>query len=269
VFVARWQAPARLVLVLLVLAALGAPWLAPADPNRQLDIVRLVNAAPSAAHLLGTDMYSRDVLSRALYGARTSLVVGGVAAILALSVAVLWVLVLAQVPRIVRTPLTLLSDTLRALPRKLVLLAALLLVSRPGLWQLAVLLGLTSWTTLTPVLHAELARAEAEPFVEASRALGASAWQITRSHLLPALRAPLAAMAALVMADFIALEAALAFLGIGVRPPIASWGGMLQDALPYLRTAWWVALVPIALVATTVLCVSVLGDRAAVTGDPV
>jgi peptide/nickel transport system permease protein len=247
-----WRQWPAWVLLLMVTAAMTAPWLAPADPARQLDIRVLSNAAPSVAHPLGTDVYSRDVLSRALYGARTSLLVGSVASVLALLVASVWALAATALPPALCGVLTVVNDALRALPRKLILLALLLLVPQPTPLTLALLLGVTSWISLTPVLQTELSRALAEPYVDAARATGVHPWRLGWRHVLPALRGPLAGLGAIVLADLITLEAVLAFLGIGVRPPTASWGGMLQDALPYLHTAWWTALVPIVLVASCV-----------------
>jgi ABC-type dipeptide/oligopeptide/nickel transport system permease subunit len=254
------RSPAAWILLALVVAAVAAPWLAPADPARQLDIRLLRNAPPSFAHPFGTDLYSRDLLSRALYGARTSLLVGGVATALALLLACTWAVAATVLPPLWRSAVMVVNDSLRALPRKLVLLALLLLVPHPTVLTLAVLLGATSWMGLTPVLQAELARAMAEPYVDAARATGVSPWRVGWRHVVPALRGPLASVGAIVLADLITLEAVLAFLGIGVRAPTASWGGMLQDALPYLESAWWTALVPVVLVATCVGAIASLTD---------
>ena len=257
----RGQTIALWMLIAIVAAAIAAPWLALSDPAHQFDVRLLRNATPTLSHPLGTDVYSRDVLSRALYGARTSLLVGGIATLLAVLFAGCWSLATTLLPRGASNTLALVSDTLRALPRKLVLLAMLLLLSNPEPLMLGLLLGATSWMSLTPLLETELSRALSEPYVEAARATGVSSWRVGWRHVLPSLRGPIAAIAALLLADLIALEAVLAFLGIGVRPPTASWGGMLQDALPYLSSAWWVALVPIVLVAGTVWSVSALTER--------
>lgn len=257
----RGRTIALWLLIAIAVAAMAAPWLAPADPAHQFDVRLLRNATPSLSHPLGTDVYSRDVLSRALYGARTSLLVGGLATLLAVLFAGSWSLATTLLPRSAASTLSLVSDSFRALPRKLVLLAVLLLVSHPEPLTLGVLLGATSWMSLTPLLETELTRALSEPYVEAARATGVSSWRVGWRHVLPAVRGPVSAIAALLLADLIALEAVLAFLGIGVRPPTASWGGMLQDALPYLSSAWWVGLVPVVLVVLTVGCVSALTER--------
>lgn len=250
------------VLLLLMLGAgLCAPWLAPFDPARQLDLVQLKNAAPTLAHPLGTDAYARDVLSRALFGARTTLLVAGGATALAFLVAIAWVTLMRWCPVPLAAGLLVVVDALRALPRKLLVLAILLPIPQPTIGGLAVVLGVTSWMSLTPLLRSEVARAEAEPSVESARALGLSWARLFAMHVLPQLSGPLAASAALMLADLVAAEAALAFLGVGVSVPTPSWGGMLLDALPYLTSAWWVALVPMCLVAVTVGALSRITRR--------
>jgi len=252
---------ALIVLAFIAAAAALAPWLAPFDPAAQLDIVSLKNSAPSFAHPLGTDVYSRDVLSRALFGARTSLTVSLLATIIALVVGCAWGLLAASVGARFGALLMSAVDVLRSIPRLLLYLGALVLLGAMQTAGLAVLLGLTAWTGTSHLVYLRARDVQARPFVEGARSLGMSQWRVLTRHVVPHLSGPLSASGALLLADLLALEAGLSFIGIGVRPPDASWGSMIQDALPYLRSAWWLAAVPCVLLMTTVLCAARVADQ--------
>lgn len=250
-------------LALIALGALAAPWLAPHDPAVPHDLLRLRNAPPGAGHWLGTDPLARDLLSRALFGARSSLLVGTLATAVATLLGTLCgALAAALAPRAADAVMAGV-DAVRAVPRALLLLALLALVPRPSLLTLALALGATSWTALGRLVFAQVRQLRAREFVAAARALGASPARLLARHVAPHLAAPVGAAAALLLADLLALEATLSFLGLGVRPPRPSWGAMVQDGLPYLSSAWWVAALPCALLVTTVLCVARLADRLA------
>ncbi len=251
---------AAIVLTAIVLAGVFAPWLAPHDPLAQLDVIALKNSAPSHAFLLGTDPYSRDMLSRALFGARTSLVIGLVGAGVAALLALLWGTCAGVAPPRAGDRMMRVVDALRALPRKLVLLAIMLVVPRASVFLLALLLGVTSWTALSHVVFVQVRAVRGRDFVTAAYAIGASRGRVMLRHVAPQLVGTLTAASALLVADMLAVEAGLSFLGLGVRPPTASWGAMLQDGVPYLGSAWWVAATPCVLLVVTVLCIAQLAD---------
>jgi peptide/nickel transport system permease protein len=252
---------AALALLAMVLAsAVLAHWLAPYDPAAQLDIVALKNAPPGVAHPLGTDPFSRDVLSRLLFGARTSLLVGLLGALAAGIFATWWGLCAGWTHDRVGDAMMSVVDALRAMPRKIVLLATLLFVPHPSTVVLALLLGATSWPAMSRVVFVQTRALRARDFVASARALGAHPLRVMSRHALPHLVGTLAATSAVLVADLLAVEAGLSFLGLGVRPPEASWGSMLQDGVPYLSSAWWVVAAPCVLLVATVLCVARVAD---------
>jgi peptide/nickel transport system permease protein len=268
----RWSAGAAVavgILGVVAVAAVAAPWLAPHDPAAQLDLVRLKNAPPSGAHPLGTDPFSRDLLSRALFGARTSLIIGLLGAALSTAVATAWGMIAGWLPETPADGMMGLVDALRAIPRKIVLLAALLFFPHPSALTLAILLGVTSWTTMSRVVFVQVRSLRARQFVTAAHALGASPARILARHVAPHLAGTIGAASALLVADMLAVEAALSFLGLGVRPPDASWGSILQDGVPYLASAWWIAATPCVLLVVTVLSVARLADAAGPPGQRV
>lgn len=268
----RWATGAVVaagILGLVAAAAVAAPWLAPHDPAAQLDLVRLKNAPPSAAHPLGTDPFSRDLLSRALYGARTSLIIGIVGAALSTAVAAVWGMIAGWLPDTPGDGMMGLVDVLRAIPRKIVLLAVLLFLPHPSALTLAILLGLTSWATMSRIVFVQVRSLRVRQFVTAAHALGASPARIMARHVAPHLASTIGAASALLVADMLAVEAALSFLGLGIRPPDASWGSILQDGVPYLASAWWIAATPCVLLVVTVLSVARLADHAGRRGDRV
>jgi peptide/nickel transport system permease protein len=248
------------ILLLIVTAALLAPWIAPYDPTAQLDIVALKNMAPSRAHWLGTDPFSRDLFSRALYGARTSLQIALTGSVVALGIALSCGVGAGMAgPRggdaVMRA-----VDAMRAIPRKMVLLAVVLIVPRASASVLALLLGVTSWMALAQVIFAQVRAVRTSDFVAAANALGSSRTRIAVWHVLPQLTGTVSATSALLVADMLGVEAGLSFLGLGVRAPQASWGTMLQDGLPYIGTAWWIVATPCVLLVVTVLCTARIAD---------
>ena len=255
-------APA-VTLAALALAGLLAPLVAPYDPARQFDLVALQNRPPSIAHLLGTDPFSRDVLSRAVYAARASLGVAALGALVAAAVGALWGGVAGALGGTPERVLMRAVDVVLGVPRVLLLLAIVALWGAVPAPALALVLGLTAWPGTARLVRARLAQVRRANFVEAARALGASPARVLLRHLPPHAAGTLAVSATLLFGELLALEAGLSFLGLGVRPPAASWGSMVQDGTPYVATAWWTALVPTACIIASVLSASVLGDHLA------
>lgn len=247
-------------LVAFGVAALLAPVLAPYDPARQLNLTTLANAAPSAAHPFGTDPFSRDVLSRTLYAARTSL---GVAALAAAVATAIGVAVGGTAGALGGAPERLLMravDAVLGVPRILLLLAVIALWTHVSSPTLALVLGLTAWPGTSRLVRARLASVRRAEFVEAARALGASRARVLLRHMPPHVVGTVGVAATLLFGELLALEAGLSFLGLGVRPPDASWGSMVQDGAAYVADAPWTVAAPTLCVVLTVLAASVLGD---------
>lgn len=270
--VRRPRAPALVVaatvLAALAGAALLAPVLAPYDPARQLDIVALQNRPPSLAHPFGTDPYARDVLSRALHAGRVSLGVAALGAAVATAIGAAWGTVAGAAGGAVDGLLMRLVDVVLGVPRVLLLLAVVALWGNVPPATLAVVLGLTAWPGTSRLVRARVAGLRGAEFVEAARALGASRMRVLTRHLPPHLVGTLTVAATLLFAELLALEAGLSFLGLGVRPPQASWGSMVQDGTPYLLDAWWTAAFPTACVIATVLAATAIGDALADRARP-
>lgn len=245
---------------LLAAVALLAPWLAPYDPAQQVDVVALKNASPSWEHLFGTDAYSRDILSRVLFGARTSIGVALTASLLATGIGGVWGGVAGWYGGAVGSGMMACVDVWRSVPRILLLLAAYVVFGALSVVPLALLIGMVVWPTTAVLAHREVSAIRQRPFVEAARALGTSRMRVARSLVAPHLAGPLAASGTLLVADIMAIEAGLSFIGLGIPAPNASWGSMVQDAIPFLHSAWWVAAIPCVGLLVSVLCISSMAN---------
>jgi peptide/nickel transport system permease protein len=256
--------PARVaagVLGAAAVAALLAPWLAPFDPTLQPDPVALRLVAPSWPHLFGTDPFSRDVLSRILYGARVSLGVAVGAMLLSVTLGAALGTLAALLGSWVDATVSSLVDVLIAMPRLLVVIALVATFGALSPWWLVLLIGGSGWLTTARIVRGELRDLLQVEYVLAARALGASRGRIVWRHLLPAVAPQVAVAAALALAAVIPLEAALSFLGLGIQPPLPSWGNILLDGTDYLTSAWWLVVFPLVAVTTTVGSALVLADR--------
>jgi peptide/nickel transport system permease protein len=260
-FADRSARAASAVLALVAFAALAAPWLSPFDPTLQPDPVLLRLLAPSWTHPLGTDPYSRDVLSRLLHGARISLGVAAGAMLLAATIGTTLGAIAAVFGGWADAVISGLVDVLIAVPRLLIVVALVATFGTLSPVWLVVLLGGSGWLTTARIVRAELRDTLQREYVLAARALGATTWRIIWQHLLPAVAPQVAVAAALALAAVIPLEAALSFVGLGVQPPLASWGNILLDGTDYLTSAWWLVVFPVAAIAGTVGAALVLADR--------
>ena len=256
------------ILGILYVVAFLAPVLAPYSQSHQIDIVGMKNQPPSLSHPFGTDRFSRDVLSRALFGARVSLTVATLAVLVSAIIGTLYGLVAATAGRAVDAILMRLLDAMLAIPRVLLLIAILALWSPVPLWMLVLLLGLTGWFGVSRLVRAEALGVREREFVVAARSLGASGWRIMVRHLLPNVLAPVIVTTTLGIGNVIMLEAGLSFIGIGAREPAASLGTMFQDGTEAFAGTWWAALFPGAVIVTTALCFNILGDALRASLDP-
>jgi peptide/nickel transport system permease protein len=259
---------ALVVLLIVALSAVFAPLIAPDDPTAQLDIVRLASQPPSLAHPLGTDPYSRDVLSRLLYGSRISLAVGLGAVLLAMSFGIAVGAVAGFVGGAVDAVLMRFVDAALSIPRLLVLIMVASLWGSLGLVPLTLLMAGTGWFTVSRLVRAETLALREREFIVAARALGASPARILVRHVLPNVAAPALVAATLGIANVILLEAGLSYLGIGVRPPTASWGAIIQDGAERVSDLWWLTLFPGLAILVTVFACNALGDALRDAFDP-
>ena len=248
--------------------ALAAPWMAPYDPSGQPDIVALKNQAPSLAHPLGTDFYSRDVWSRLVYGARVSLSIGALAMLVAVTLGALVGAVAGYMRRWVDTALMRIVDVGLAIPRIFLLLMAIALWERLPLALFVLLIGVTGWFGTSRLVRAEVLTLRERDFVAAARALGAGPRRIVLRHVLPNVAAPIIVSAALGIGNVMLLEAGLSFLGIGVRPPLPSWGNMIADGAAQLATAPWTTVFPGLTIAIVVMALHAVGDALRDALDP-
>ena len=255
-------------LLAIVLAALLAPVLAPYDPIAQPDIVGLKAQPPSWAHPFGTDQFSRDVLSRMLYGARVSLSVAVLAVFLSGTLALGWGAVAGYFGGRLDAVMMRIIDGLISIPRVLLLLGIL------GVWRevtlpvLILLLGGTGWFGVSRLVRAEVLSVSRRDHIAAARALGASDRRILGRHVLPNAMAPVLVAVALGVGGLIALEGGLSYLGVGVRPPHASWGNIIQDGSMNVTGLWWMSLFPGLAIAVTVLACNVVGEALRAAVDP-
>jgi peptide/nickel transport system permease protein len=249
--------------VLLVVIALAAPWLAPQDPTRQSLRGRLarptLEGPDGRARLLGTDQLGRDVLSRVIYGARVSLTVGLSAVVIGVLIGATLGIAAGFRRGMTDTVIMTLADAQLAFP--FILLAiGIIAVLGPSFPTLIIVVGLSGWVSYARILRAQVIVLRSREFVEAIHALGGSVARIVLRHVLPNVLSTLVVIATLELARAIVLEATLSFLGLGIQPPTPSWGGMIYEGREYLDSAWWISTFPGLVLMLTSLVVSRTGD---------
>ncbi len=245
---------------LLCVGAALAPLLTAYDPSTQIDLVSRQYAAPSLTHPFGTDFYSRDVLSRVLFGARISISIAAIAVFLSVTLGTVVGIAAGWVGGWVDSSLMRVVDAGLAIPRIFLVLMVVALWPELGTIGLVLVLGLTSWFDTSRIIRAEVLSLRSRTFVEAARALGLGPLRTIVRHVVPHLAAPMSVTVALGIGQMILLEAGLSYLGLGVRPPTPSWGQMIAEGQAALRVAPWVAVFPGVAVVITVLAFSLLGD---------
>jgi ABC-type dipeptide/oligopeptide/nickel transport system permease subunit len=251
---------ALFVLGVIVLVGLLAPLIAPYNPAAQPDIVGLKELPPSLAHPFGTDLYSRDVLSRVIYGARLSLMIGILATIVSLTLGVAYGAIAGYAGGILDAVMMRVLDAFLSIPRLLLLIGVLVAWPRLSIGALVVFLGLTGWFALSRIVRGQVLALKHAEFVTAAQALGASRRRILWRHLLPNIVSPIVVAATLGVAHVIVLEAGLSYLGIGVPQPLASWGNIIQDGSDQFPTMWWMSLFPGLFMVLTVMTLNILAE---------
>jgi peptide/nickel transport system permease protein len=254
------------VVALLALMAVFAPWIAPHDPIN--DIFRgMRGVGPSLEHPMGFDHLSRDLLSRVIYGTRVALLVGLLSTAISVVIGVLIGAVAGYFGGWIDELLSLITDTLMAFPL-IALLIVLAAVLGPSLTTTIVVIGLTVWARYARVVRAEVMSLRERDFVTAARALGAFDGRIIWRHVIPNVLGSVIVLASLQVGGIIILESALSFLGLGVRPPTPTWGGILADGRAFILRFPHIALFPGLMIVITVLAFNFIGDGLRDALDP-
>ncbi|QND54623.1 ABC transporter permease (plasmid) [Phyllobacterium sp. 628] len=259
-----------IIVAVVVLMALGAPLIAPYSPDNQMFDGLSIEGAPlppSAQFLLGTDTLGRDLFSRLLFGARTSLVIGLVANGIAVAIGLLVGILSGYLRGAVGGLLMRFTDLMMAFPALLlaIVLAALL---HPSLWIVAMVIALVNWVQVARIVYTETRGLVERDFILAERSLGAGHLRILFVHILPHLMPTAIVWGTLGIATTVLLEATLSFLGIGVQPPQPSWGNIIFESQSYFQAAPWLVFFPGAIILLTALSFNLVGDALRDILDP-
>ena len=252
------------VLVLIILA-IFAPWIAPYSYSYQnLD---LGASPPSAEHLLGTDVLGRDLLSRLLYGARISLLVGFVATGVALVIGVSWGIIAGYFGGRVDSIMMRIVDVLYGLPFIIFIILLMVIFGR-NIWLLFAAIGAVEWLTMARIVRAQVIGLKNQEFVQAAQVMGVSNFSMFRRHILPNILGPIAIYATLTIPQVMLLEAFLSFLGLGIQPPMSSWGTLIKDGVESMEEYSWLLIYPGITFTITLFALNFFGDGLRDALDP-
>lgn len=252
-----------LIIILVVIMAATASWIAPYDPEEVILTDRLIppiwSQVGSADHILGTDSLGRDTLSRLVYGSRVSVLVGLTAVSISSLFGILMGLFSGYYGGWVDDVIMRIGDIQLAFP--FILLAiSILAVLGSGLLNIIVVLGITGWVTYARITRGQVISIKEQEYILAARSVGISNVRIIFRHIFPNLLAPIIVIVSFDVAAVIISEASLSFLGLGVPPSIPTWGSMLADGRDYIYEAWWMAVFPGVAIMLTVLGINMIGD---------
>lgn len=262
-FLRKWPMVSGVILTTLVLLAVFAPLLAPADPERHS--LRNINVPPmwqqggSGEHVLGTDPLGRDVLSRLIFGARVSMMVAAVSLVSGVLIGTALGLLAGWFGGIIDEMITRLVDVWMGMPFILVALVISLALGS-GLKTIILLLALLAWTPFVRQVRAEVLTLKSREYVLAAQVSGASTLRIMVVHLLPGVMNTIIVIATFRIASLILVEAFLSFLGAGIPPPTPAWGNMIAEGRNFLQDAWWLSFFPGVAILLTAASLSFLGD---------
>ncbi len=267
----RLSVAAALIVAAFVGLALFAPWIAPHDPD-EADLFRRLQAPAwleggEWAFPLGCDALGRDILSRLIYGARISILVGVLVILIATSVGVALGLLAGYRGGAIDRAVSWVADILLGFPY-LIFAIGLMAMMGPGFQNIVLALVYKEWVSPFRIVRGETLAARELEYVEAARALGSSSTRIMLAEILPNILSPVAVVATVRMAQVIILEASLSFLGLGVQPPTASWGSMVADGREFLIDAWWVSTFPGLAILALVLAVNIVSQGLRDAFDP-
>lgn len=262
---------AAIMLLIVILAAVMAPYIAPHGPAamnlraRHLPPVFLTGG--KLDHLLGTDQLGRDILSRIMWGGQVSLVVGFGSVIAAGSLGVFLGTMAGYFGGTVDAVIMRFADIFLSIPFLLTAMAVVVLLG-PSVMNLVLVLGTVRWTIYARMVRSQVLCIREREYVLAAKTSGVNSWRIMLRHVLPNAAGPIIVIGTLEMANMIIYESALSFLGLGVKPPQPTWGNMLSDGREYMMTAWWLATLPGLAIFLTVVALNVLGDWLRDVFDP-
>lgn len=254
------------ILVFFALAALSVPMFISERQSNRLDLSR-AQQPPSMQHPFGTDDIGRDILQRALFGGRVSLRIGLLAALVAVLIGSAVGAVAAYYGGWIDNVLMRVTDAFLSIPNLFLLIIAAKLFGQ-SIFVITVVIGALSWMGVARIVRANILSLKEQEFVTAAHALGASSTSVITKYLMPNTIGPIIVAATLGVGQAILLEATLSFLGLGLQPPTASWGTMLQRAQGFLVTAPWIAIFPGSLILITVVCVNFVGEGLRDAFDP-
>jgi peptide/nickel transport system permease protein len=258
------------LVILIVGAAILAPWIAPYDPFEQkFDGLTMFGEPlpPGGAYVLGTDLLGRDLLSRLLYGARTSLIIGVVANGIALVIGTIIGLTAGFFQGWIGAVLMRFTDLMMAFPA-LLLAICLAAIFQPSLWIVAFVIAMVNWVQTARVIYTETSALAARDFIAAERTLGASTPRILFKHILPHLVPMIIVWGTLGISTTVLLEATLSYLGVGVQPPTPSWGNIIFENQTYFQSAPWLVFFPGAAIVVLALAFNLVGDALRDVLDP-
>ena len=253
------------ILILLIICAALAPWIAPYSYSYQN--LSLGASPPSADHLLGTDVLGRDLLSRILYGARISLLVGFVATGVALIIGVSWGIIAGYIGGRVDSIMMRNVDILYGLPFIIFIILLMVIFGR-NLWLLFGAIGAVEWLTMARIVRGQVIGLKNQEFVMAAKAMGVSNISMFRRHLLPNILGPIAVYATLTIPQVMLLEGFLSFLGLGIQPPMSSWGTLIKDGVESMEEFSWLLIYPGITFTITLFALNFFGDGLRDALDP-
>ena len=252
------------ILVLIILAVF-APWIAPYSYSYQnLDIGA---SPPSAEHLLGTDVLGRDLLSRLLYGARISLLVGFVATGVALVIGVSWGIIAGYFGGRIDSVMMRIVDVLYGLPFIIFIILLMVIFGR-NIWLLFAAIGAVEWLTMARIVRAQVIGLKNQEFVQAAQVMGVNNFSMFRRHILPNILGPIAVYATLTIPQVMLLEAFLSFLGLGIQPPMSSWGTLIRYGVESMEEHYWLLIYPGLTFTITLFALNFFGDGLRDALDP-
>lgn len=261
---------AVVVVTSIVLCAVFAPWVAPYPPDQQFFEGLTLEGAPlppNETFWLGTDLLGRDLLSRMIYGARTSLLIGLVANGVAVLIGTMVGVTAGYLQGWIGTVLMRFTDLMMAFPA-LLLAIALAAIFAPSLWIVAMIIAMVNWVQVARVIYTETRALAEREYIEACRSLGATWPRMLFVHIVPHLLPTVLVWGTLGIATTVLLEATLSFLGIGVQPPTPSWGNIIYENQTYFATAIWLVALPGVAIVTLALSFNLIGDALRDLLDP-
>ncbi|MDD5131175.1 MAG: ABC transporter permease [bacterium] len=253
------------IITILVAVALLAPKIVPYEPTSQNILERLQK--PSIRHWLGTDELGRDVLSRIIYGARISLSVGFIAVGISLFIGVFFGALAGFYGHWIDSLIMRFVDIMFCFP-SFFLILMIIAVLGPNIYNVMIIIGITSWPGIARLVRGEILSVKEREYVYAAKAIGASDLRIIFKHILPNALGPVLVTATLGIADAILVESGLSFLGLGVQPPMPSWGNILTSGKDYIESAWWLTLFPGLAILVTILSYNLIGEGLREVIDP-